>query len=209
MYYQLSTFYKRDIYFQYAEENSILYDAFEKGESVDFKKEIIYLIDKIDDYLNDYDILPTYNTPLVSSKFMNLFKNHEKEVQFLKATIIDKKGNRNNTYYVPNILNMVPCLDKERSIIEEKKYGSASIMTIKKLYITPNSIQDFSIIRMKEKKSYIIVTEEFKRRCEDAKLKGFNFIEEGHSIYKDIQNIVRLQKGSCRNNRLIINNNLK
>ena len=153
---------------------------------MDFKKEIIYLIDKIDDYLNDYDILPTYNTPLVSSKFMNLFKNHEKEVQFLKATIIDKKGNRNNTYYVPNILNMVPCLDKERSIIEEKKYGSASIMTIKKLYITPNSIQDFSIIRMKEKKSYIIVTEEFKRRCEDAKLKGFNFIEEGHSIYKDI-----------------------
>lgn len=186
MYYQLSTFYKRDIYFQYAEENSILYDAFEKGESVDFKKEIIYLIDKIDDYLNDYDILPTYNTPLVSSKFMNLFKNYEKEVQFLKATIIDKKGNRNNTYYVPNILNMVPCLDKERSIIEEKKYGSASIMIIKKLYITPNSIQDFSIIRMKEKKSYIIVTEEFKRRCEDAKLKGFNFIEEGHSIYKDI-----------------------
>ena len=47
MYYQLSTFYKRDIYFQYAEENSILYDAFEKGESVDFKKEIIYLIDKV------------------------------------------------------------------------------------------------------------------------------------------------------------------
>ncbi|VTY09544.1 Uncharacterised protein [uncultured Prevotella sp.] len=30
MYYQLSEFYKRDIYLQYAEENSIKYNAFEK-----------------------------------------------------------------------------------------------------------------------------------------------------------------------------------
>lgn len=37
MYYQLSEFYKRDIYLQYAEENSIQYNAFEKGERIEIK----------------------------------------------------------------------------------------------------------------------------------------------------------------------------
>ncbi len=42
MYYQLSEFYKRDIYLQYAEENSIQYNAFEKGERIEIKSEIFY-----------------------------------------------------------------------------------------------------------------------------------------------------------------------
>ena len=83
MYYQLSEFYKRDIYLQYAEENSIQYNAFEKGERIEIKSEIFYKVDKIDDYLNNYDVLPTFGTPLVSSKFVKLFKEYEEDVQFL------------------------------------------------------------------------------------------------------------------------------
>ena len=59
MYYQLSEFYKRDIYLQYAEENSIQYNAFEKGERIEIKSEIFYKVDKIDDYLNNYLKFPT------------------------------------------------------------------------------------------------------------------------------------------------------
>ena len=40
--------YKRDIYLQYAEENSIQYNAFEKGERIEIKSEIFYKVDKID-----------------------------------------------------------------------------------------------------------------------------------------------------------------
>ena len=50
MYYQLNEFYKRDIYLQYAEENSIQYNAFEKGERIEIKSDIFYKVDKIDDY---------------------------------------------------------------------------------------------------------------------------------------------------------------
>ena len=32
---------------------------------------------------------------------------------------------------------------------------------------------------MEEHKSYIIVIKEFKKRCEDTKLKGFDFIPKG------------------------------
>ena len=82
-----TSFYKRDIYLQYAEENSIQYNAFEKGERIEIKSDIFYKVDKIDDYLNNYDVLPTYGTPLVSSKFVKLFKGYEEDVQFLRVNI--------------------------------------------------------------------------------------------------------------------------
>jgi len=130
MYYLLSEFYKRDIYLQYAEENSIQYNAFEKGERIEIKSEIFYKVDKIDDYLNNYDVLPTFGTPLVSSKFVKLFKEYEEDVQFLRANINDIDGNTNRNFYIPNILKIVPCLDEVRSVIETKRYGSAVIKII-------------------------------------------------------------------------------
>ena len=187
MYYELSEFYKRDVYFLYDEENNIQAREFEKGIKIDVEKELIYRVDRIDEYLSEYDILPTFNAPLVSLKFISLFKDLEDhEIQFINVTITDDKGNINKDFFLLNVLNVLPCMDTEKSIVEEKKYGSARIMTIKKLYLIPNSLDNFSIVRMEEKKSYIIVTEEFKKRCEEAGLKGVDFIEEGHSIYTDI-----------------------
>ena len=186
MYYQLSEFYKRDIYLQYAEENSIQYNAFEKGERIEIESDIFYKVDKIDDYLNNYDILPTFGTPLISSKFVKLFKEYEEDVQFLRVNIKDIDGNANRNFYIPNILKIVPCLDEEKSVVETKKYGSAIIKVIKQLYIVPNSIRNSLMVRMKEKTSYIIVTEQFKKLCESANLKGINLIEEGASIYTNI-----------------------
>ncbi|MGQ7854992.1 Imm43 family immunity protein [Pedobacter sp. WC2501] len=187
MYYELSEFYKRDVYFLYDEENNIQIREFEKGIKIDVEKELLYRVDKIDEYLSEYDILPTFNAPLVSLKFISLFKDLENhEIQFINVTIIDDKGNINKDFYLLNVLRVLPCMDTEKSIVEEKKYGSASVMTIKKLYLIPNSLNNFLIVRMEEKKSYIIVTEEFKKRCEEAGLKGVDFIEEGHSIYTDI-----------------------
>lgn len=187
MYYELSEFYKRDVYFLYDEENNIQIREFEKGIKIDVEKELLYRVDKIDEYLSEYDILPTFNAPLVSLKFISLFKDLENhEIQFINVTIIDDKVNINKDFYLLNVLRVLPCMDTEKSIVEEKKYGSASVMTIKKLYLIPNSLNNFLLVRMEEKKSYIIVTEEFKKRCEEAGLKGVDFIEEGHSIYTDI-----------------------
>lgn len=115
-----------------------------------------------------------------------MFKEYEEDVQFLRVNIKDIDGNTNRNFYIPNILKIVPCLDEVRSVVETKKYGSAIIKVIKQLYIVPNSIQNSLMVRMKEKTSYIIVKEQFKKLCESANLKGINLIEEGASIYTNI-----------------------
>lgn len=187
MYYKFTEFYKRDVNFVYSlEKNPVNWLKLREGNSFKFDHPLRYDVDKIDTYINSYDLLPTIGPSLVSKKFYDLFEALiDKEIQLFAATIYDKKGNINNDFLVLNILNVLPCLDKERAVFEvdEDDYYS-----IKKLYVTPNALLNYSIVRMKEQKSYILVTEEFKKRCEEANLKGIDFIEEGYSIYKTNKN---------------------
>lgn len=185
MYFQLSDFYKRDISFVYSEEkNPIDWLDLRTGKSFDIIKPIIYEVDKVDSYINNYDILPTIGVPLVSEKFKDIFHGMiGKEIELYPAIIFDKSNKTNENFFALNILNVTSCMDIEKSIVEKTKYGTTKI---KKLFFKPNCLKDLRITRMEEQNSYIIVTEEFKNICEDANLKGFNFIEEGHSIYTDL-----------------------
>ena len=186
MYFQFSDYYKRDVYFVFSEEkNMIDKDILENGKKIDENIVLIFEIDKIDKYINSYDLLPTYTVPLVSNRFKNVFNNLSNDIQFIKATVADKNGNENNNFYCMNILNILPVFDKIKSKYEYKKYGDAEILKIKSLFIIKNSLKDHSIIRMKEHLSYIIVTEEFKNCCTREKLTGINFLEEGFSIYNE------------------------
>ena len=186
MYYRLYAFYKRDTYFWYSEDkNPIDWIDLRNGRKLNFISPIIYNVDRLDNYINNYDILPSDPLPLVSKKFKTEFENllNNREIQFFESVIIDEKGQKNEDFYSINILNVFPCLDERRSVftIDEDNYYE-----IKKAYIKTGSLEKFSIIRMEEHKSYIIVTEEFKKQCENAKLKGFHFIPEGYSIYTEI-----------------------
>jgi hypothetical protein len=186
MYFEFTDFYKRDVYFSFSEEKNIidLY-SLRNGQKLDENIPLIFEVDKIDSYINSYDVLPTYNAPLVSNKFKNIFDNLADDIQYIEAIIIDKKNNRNENFYYLNILNTLPIMDKNKSKIEYKKYGDAEIIVIKKLYITNGALKEHSIVRMEEQKSHIIVTEEFKNNYINAKLKGINFLEEGYSIYNE------------------------
>jgi hypothetical protein len=185
MYFQFSEFYKRDIYFEYSDdENEISQYDFTEGIKVEITNPLYYKVDKIDSYIKSYDVLPTLGPPLVSKRFKELFKDIEgRELDFFSAEITDMNGNAENDFYVLNILNKIPCLDEQRSITEKTSYGT---LRIKKLFILPNALGLKNIVRMEEHESYIIVTEEFKKRCNEVHLKGFSFIEEGHSIYTDV-----------------------
>ena len=185
MYYQLSEFYKRDTSFVFNEDkNELEYFDLMDGKKVSYNKVINYEVDKIDSYIDDYDILPTLGANLVSKKFKDTFEYLAgKELDFFKVEIIDKKNKINNNFYCFNILSSIPCMDENKAIVEKTKYGT---IRVKKLFISPNSLNDFSIVRMQEHKSYIIVTKDFKKRCEESNLKGLEFIEEGRSIYTDI-----------------------
>ena len=185
MYFEFSDFYKRDIYFKYNDDkNNISQYDFEEGIKIETLDVLLYNIDKIDSYIESYDLLPTFGPPLVSEKFKRLFADIEGiELDFLTTQIVDNKGIEVNSFFALNILKKIPCLDKKRSVTEKTSYGT---LKIKKLFILPNALGSKNIVRMAEHESYIIVTEEFKKRCDEARLKGINFIEEGHSIYTDV-----------------------
>ncbi|MFS2382148.1 imm11 family protein [Bacteroides fragilis] len=185
MCFELSDYYKRDTTFVLNEnESDINTSALKVGEVINIKKPLVFNVDRIDSYITDYDLLPTLNTPLISARFKDTFDYLRDDLQFVNAVIIDKKNNRNSDYYLLNILNVLPVMNKSTSVFEIKKYGKAEVMNIKRLYI--EGLNDHSIVRMAEHKSYIIVSDDFKKRCEEAKLNGINFIPEGYTIYKDI-----------------------
>ena len=185
MYYRFSTFYKRDVNFIYNQEiNEISWLNLRAGSYLEVQGTLIYTVDKIDSYIGDYDVLPTIGIPLVSKKWKGTFKDlNKKDFQLLDVVIKDKLGRENSDFFALNILHILPCLDKNRSIFEIDEDNDYEI---KKFYIIPDSLQNHSIIRLKEHSSYIIVTEEFRKRCIDAHFKGINFVEEGHSVYTDL-----------------------
>ena len=185
MYFEFLEYYKRDITFVFNETQSdIDISLLKAGQLINADKTLVFNIDKIDSYINTYDVLPTFNTPLVSIRFKNTFNNLKDDIQFVKVSIIDENNNHNEDYYLMNILNIMPLMDKNRSLFEIEKYGKAEVLVIKKLYIT--DLKGHSISRMAEHESYIITTEDFKKRCEDAGLKGILFVPEGDTIYKGL-----------------------
>jgi hypothetical protein len=185
MYFQFFDFYKRDVYFEYCDDkNDISQYDFIEGIKIETSNVLLYEIDKIDSYIKSYDLLPTFGPPLVSDKFRKLFADLQgSELDFFATKIIDIKGRSEDGFYALNILHKIPCLDRQRSIIQETSYGT---LKIKKLFIVPDSLNSKSIVRMEEHQSYILTTKEFKNRCKDANLQGMEFVEEGHSIYKDL-----------------------
>lgn len=189
-YYELFPKYKRSLFFFFNKEKSNISGfEFTKGKKIKLANTLYYKVEKIDSYLGEYDYLPVSSgPPLVSKKFKELFDDLEKEhqIQFFKTVIEDEKENFNNNFFALNILNVISCLDKERSIFEEENYYGVKYLKIKKLYILPNKLVDHKIIKLEEDDDKIIVTEEFKKRCISAKLKGLDFVPEGYSIYTDI-----------------------
>lgn len=184
MYFRFSDFYKRDTTFAFnREKSSIDLYVLQPGQLLSIDKPLEFDVDRIDKYIESYDLLPTFNTPLVSARFKELFNDLIDDLQFVDATIIDKKGNTNENFYFMNILNVLPLMDKDKSVFDIRKRGTAELISIKKLYTVAGSLKEHHIARMKEHSSYIMVTEEFKKRCEGAGLKGIDFIEEGYSIY--------------------------
>ena len=182
MYYRFSTFYRRDVSFVYEQKsNKIEWLDLFAGIHLNTESTLLYMVDKIDSYIDKYDVLPTIGLPLISKKWEKTFSDLVgKDFQLLNTIIRDKKGNENRDFFALNILHVLPCLDKTKSIFDIDEDGDYDI---RKFYISPNALQKHSIIRMEEHSSYIIVTEEFKKQCDENHLKGILFIEEGYSIY--------------------------
>ncbi len=187
MYFRFSAFYKREAAFVFSEvRNQMDISVLKMGQKLFINKPLEFEVDKIDNYIESYDLLPAFSVPLVSARFKKIFSDLTDDIQFVSALIIDEKDNKNEKFYYMNTLNVLPIMDRNKSVFDIEKYGNVSFIDIKKLYVTKDSLKKHSIVRMEEDDSYIIVTEDFKKRCDDHRLKGVNFIEEGYSIYTDL-----------------------
>lgn len=184
-YYELYAKYKRSLYFFYSDKNSISGFDYCTSKKTETLEPLIYNVEKIDDYLSEYDYLPVSSgLPLVSERFRKVFADIEgSQVEYLKAKIISQNGIVNNDFLSLNILNCYEGMDKEKSVFEINKFG---ILKIKKLFLTPEFMRNNLISRLEEKKSIIIVSEIFKELCLQNKLKGMDFVEEGYSVYTNL-----------------------
>ncbi|WP_050811560.1 hypothetical protein [Vibrio nigripulchritudo] len=72
MYFDLQDFYFKDVCFNYSDNNEVDYVDALNGK-IPQGKELIYEIEKIDNKINEYDILPTIGLPLVSRKLISVF----------------------------------------------------------------------------------------------------------------------------------------
>ncbi|BDR57668.1 hypothetical protein [Xylocopilactobacillus apicola] len=98
MHFQLSEYYKRETCFFYNEKNIAPFYEFDERASEN-NGTIFYSVDKIDSYINQYDILPTSGPLLVSKQFLDSFsKLIETEMEYFPAIITDDKGISNTIF---------------------------------------------------------------------------------------------------------------
>ena len=185
MLYQISTMYKRDTSFTLCEaENTLQFSDVQNCKIIlSIKDPLKYQTDRIDDYISQYDILPTIGGLLVSTKFKMTFSNIEStDVQYIPVIICDENGKKCEQFFCMNILNSISVLDKKRSIYLPSKWDKSRINIIQPFYYNDNMANNL-IVRMKECNSFIIVSESFKELAEAKKLKGITFNPEGKSFY--------------------------
>jgi len=182
MLYELSHFYRRDVYFTYSQKNEIKsHLSVMDCKRINFAKPLLYEVDKLDSYLPRYDALPAIGAMLVSSRFRDVYQHlGEQEIQFIPVVIEDEKRNKNTDFFCLNVLKKLPLLDFERSIYLPCKYDSGSLNIIQAFY-HEEKIAPFSIASMEESWQHIIVSEEFAKIAKKAKLKGIVFHPEGHT----------------------------
>ncbi|MEK4424949.1 imm11 family protein [Solibacillus sp. FSL K6-1523] len=180
-YYGLSNVYGRDVYFSYSEKNTFDEFDFEEGNVYPLNDKLFYEVDKFDSYLKKYDILPTMEGELVSLKLKQLIERLGSDCQFIPAVIISaESGEINESFFVMNVLNVVPCLDMEESeyrpLIKSLPNGPINLISVK--YV-PNSLNGHHIVRMKECIENIVVDDIFIKACKEEKVKGIMFVKEG------------------------------
>lgn len=144
-----------------------------KIEDFDYAIKCKSIRDKKERVLGDY---PYFTVPAISERAKNLL-----ETQFSGyAQIFPLETGRLGQYYFLNILNILDCLDKERSEIECLP-SSGKIFEIKKWKfndtLTDENSKIFIIKNQMGERFY--VNEDVKKIIEDNSLKGFMFKEVG------------------------------
>ena len=131
--------------------------------------------------------MPTIGAMLVSKRFRDTFQHLEDvEIQFIPAVIQNEKGEKNNDFFCLNVLIKLSLLDFSRSLYLPSKYSADdALLDVKQAFYHEEKMKPYSIARMDEKWTSVIVSEDFVKTAKKAKLKGFRFNPEGYTIYTE------------------------
>ena len=181
-YYTLLEYYRRDVYFYYDHiKNTISHVDILKGSKIDCLENVYYKVDKIDTYIDKYDILSTGIISLVSLKMKILLEKIANSVcNFVPAVIEDKKGNINTNFFVLSLSSIVDCFDMSKSEYEiDDGFEYPDNIRVQSVFFDYNKLGTHHIYETIINPS-IIVSEYFIQEVKKQKLRGFKFIKEGN-----------------------------
>jgi hypothetical protein len=179
-YYKLIDYYRRDVsFYPYEERNTLSNLELIRNKGKLEIEKIYYEVDKIDNYINNYDMLPGAMYPLVSEKMKNLIEKIACDTcQFVPAIIVDEKGKTNTDFFLLNVIVVADCIDREKSEYTVDKYSPDGV-DIVNLYFDYNKLGKHHICMLDEFHSTIIVSDTFVTECRKNKIKRLLFVKEG------------------------------
>ncbi len=117
--------------------------------------------------------------PVVSARFKEILDSVGVDnIDYYPAQIIDEaKGKTHEGHYAANIIGMLACMDKEKSVYTAMPRPPAMgdkdlVATFKEMHLDYSKVQGAKIFRLFEKTSVILVHESIKQAVEEAGLCG-------------------------------------
>lgn len=190
MYYvwSVSDYYPNRYYFDYDHNKGPSYLEFLKGTMVNnltstptfrikgkFSKE----------RLLSYDYFMTDSPLLISPKFANLIRSIcPNDIQLIDAEVWVNDGKLEG-YAIPNVIQVVPCVDFEKSTKRPMlRSDPSSPLIIDKPVFLDGELTTHMVARVKENIVDIVVSTAFIEACKKAKIKGSEFLPNGVRSYE-------------------------
>lgn len=176
--------YPNSYWLKYDRENNPNYLMFLGNESVNIPNQsriIFELNEKVSlkSFLR-YDYVMSDATPLISKKLAALIRNSIIDGLQLIGADVYYHGKIIGEYYIPVFLNVIDCIDMNKSIFNNEIDDYTSIS------FKPNSLGDKIIAKAKGLELWWpVVQEEFVKICHENKIKGIDFHKEPYinSLY--------------------------
>ncbi len=169
--------YPNSYWLKYDRENSPNYLMFLGNDSVNLPKNsrVIFVLDEkvsLNSFLR-YDYVMSDAVPLMSKRLASLITNSKNDDVQLIAADVYYRGGIIGEYYIPIFLNIIDCIDKNKSIFNQM-IGDYTSISFK-----PDSLGDKMIVKAKGLELWWpIVQEDIVKICYKNKVKGIDFYKE-------------------------------
>ena len=131
------------------------------------------------DVISDY-MANVYRWLIVSDTFSNYINETtvKSHIQYLPVKIIDTFSNeKNESYKVANLLDLVDALDLEHSTYDVFELEDEKIISVEKYALKAMEVQGLDMFRLRDDTIPIFVSEKVKKVIEENTLSGFAFLE--------------------------------